>query len=92
MRKKRVEFRVSLVLPPDATAADAKDYVDYAVRIMCGGLNPGYDASGEENPYLADPMFFLDDETVRVTAIRKTKKPIRGRGERIYEIAEREDR
>ena len=70
-RKTRVHFRVSFILPPHATAADARAYVEYAVASMCGGLNPGICGDGEIDPDEADPMFYLDGDTVRVASERR---------------------
>lgn len=69
-RSRKVQFRVTLTLPDDATIADAKDYVRDAVASMKGCLNPGMRGDGTRDPDEADPMFYLEGDTVRVTSIR----------------------
>lgn len=63
---KRVEFKVSLVLPPEATVANTRDYIEDAVASFKGILRPPWAEGG-------DPLFELDGNTVKVTAIRKPK-------------------
>ena len=66
---KRVDFKVSLELPDDATLKDAKEYVESAVRTMKGELKPASMAD-DEDPYY-DAMFYLDPDSVRVTQLKK---------------------
>ena len=73
MRKPRlVEFKVSFVLPEDATVAEARDYVEDAVSTLHGSLKP---ITAAELPDLSDydPMSELDGDTVRVTRLQKRK-------------------
>lgn len=51
---RRARFIVTLALPPGATLADARAYVDTEIRAACGGYPPG------------DPMHNLDRASVRV--------------------------
>lgn len=67
---RRVNFTVSFALPRGASVADAREYVDDAVATWRGSLRyPG--GYGEDDP--GDPMFGLDNSTVRVTHKYKQK-------------------
>ena len=70
-RRKRVHFRVSFILPPHATVAEAREYVADAVASMKGCLNPGMRGDGTHDPDEADSMFYLDGGSVRVTRERR---------------------
>ncbi len=65
LRPRRVSFRVSLLLPSDATVQDIKDYVEAAVHNWCGQFRPpgGY---GPDDP--GDPLWRIGD-TARVTRL-----------------------
>jgi hypothetical protein len=59
-KQPRVEFRVSFTLPPGATVARAKEFVESAVRAEVGICHPS-----------EDPMHELDRDSVTVTRILK---------------------
>lgn len=67
----RITFAVSLVLPPGARAAAAREYIEDAVASWRGQLRPpgGYD---DNDP--GDQLFNLDTDTIRVTRLRSRKK------------------
>lgn len=66
LRKRRLSFRVSLLLPDGATVQDVKDYVEAAVQDWSGQFRPpgGY---GPDDP--GDPLWRIGD-TARVTKLR----------------------
>jgi len=68
---KRVEFKVSLEQPAGATIEDIRDYIDTAITTWWGQLRPpgSYD---DNDP--GDPLWYLDETTVRVTRLRKGGK------------------
>ena len=70
MAQRRVTFRVSFLLPPSATIADARAYIVDAVSTMKGCYRPpgGYD---DTDP--GDAMWNLDRATVKVTRIKEAK-------------------
>ena len=70
--KRRIEFRVSLVLPDGASVADARDYVLDAVATMRGCYRP---PGGHHADDPGDPMFALDSRSVRVTRLQKARRP-----------------
>ena len=64
-QSRRITFKVSFILPGDATIAEARNYIEDAVSTLKGSLMPyGIDP---ERPYEGDPMSELDGDTVRVT-------------------------
>lgn len=64
---RRVEFKVSFVLPPRATVTEARAYVLDAISTMKGcRMPPGADDEFPEG----DPIFGLDSDTIKVTQIR----------------------
>ena len=67
-RKKRtVEFKVRIILPPGVTVACARSYIEEAVCSWKGSFRPpgGYN---EVDP--GDPLFDLDVRSVRVTRLK----------------------
>lgn len=67
-KSKRVEFRVSFLLPEGALVRDAKAYVIDAVHTMNGCYRPpgSYD---DNDP--GDPMWGLERESIEVKVARK---------------------
>lgn len=57
MKKQRVQFIVTLDMPPDATKRDARAYVQDAVQSMRGGMMPD------------EPMHALNYKTVTVRGV-----------------------
>lgn len=73
---KRATFRVSLVLPPNATVRDAQEYVLDAVVSWRGSLRPPFAyGDGSKEDELGDPMFGLDSEAVKVVWIKPANPP-----------------
>ena len=68
-RQRRVEFKVSLLLPPDAIVAEAQDYVREAVEAWQGQCRPPGAYDDIEDP--GDPMHALNPDSVRVTKITR---------------------
>lgn len=67
LKTKRINFKVSLVVPPGATIADVREFIDDAVACWAGQCRPdGWD--GQDS--LGDPMHRFDNKTLRVTQIR----------------------
>jgi hypothetical protein len=67
----RISFKVSFVLPEAATVANAREYVVNAVSTLKGGLQPpGHGPGGYDPDEDGDPMFELDEKTVRVVRIK----------------------
>jgi hypothetical protein len=56
------QFIVTLNMPPDAAVSEAVDYIDEAVACWRGGLDPD------------DPMYQLDNSTVKVRALPRKRK------------------
>lgn len=67
----KVTFTVSLVLPPEATAAAATTYVREAVRTWRGSLEPLNSDLGDGTFGKGDPMSGLDPDSVKVTLHRQ---------------------
>jgi hypothetical protein len=53
-KRTRIRVVVEFDLPPGATDGDTLAYVETAVRVHCGGMDP------------ADPMFHLRKNSVKV--------------------------
>ena len=69
MRRKRVEFKVSLIPPPNATLPDLREYISDAVGSWCKSFKPpGADPEDPEG----DPLFDLDRDTIRVSLVPRS--------------------
>lgn len=69
-RTGRIIFTVSLVLPPDARAADMRGYIAEAVAVWRGQLRP---PGGHNDDDPGDPLWHLDPDSVRVTRSRRAR-------------------
>ena len=64
---KKLAFTVTLVRPDGATITDVRDYVYQAVKSWHGSLNPGHQYPDQETPANEpDPMFYLDESSIRI--------------------------
>lgn len=66
-RMKSIEFKVSFILPPSATIADAEAYLYDAVGTMKGCYRPP-NSINDKDP--GDPMWDLDSTTLKVVKLR----------------------
>lgn len=57
-------YLVGFNLPEGATAEEGQSYVEDAITSWCGSLNPGMDGAGHPDDDEADPMFYLDRNSI----------------------------
>lgn len=74
MKRKRVEFMVSLVPPDGATPSMLREYIEDAVGTWCKSFKPpGADPEDPEG----NPLFDLDRDTIRVSRLSRRPAPSR---------------
>lgn len=67
---KRKAFRVSVIMPIGVTVKEMREYIKDSVATMKGSLRPP-GGMGDDDP--GDPLFALDGDSVKVTALREPR-------------------
>jgi hypothetical protein len=75
MKKRTITFRVELTKPPRATVKEVRQYLLDAICTWKGSLYSGYQEADITEDDLPDPLWELDEESVKVTRIIGGPKP-----------------